>query len=326
MKKKVLALLKDNKNEYLSGVKMSELLNVSRTAIWKNINKLRNEGYLIESVSSKGYRLKERNDVFSKEELNLMIENYVLIDEGFYFDTINSTNDYLKKIASDFNHKNMMAVSHNQSKGKGRLGRSFESKNGLFMSYLIRPNLLPTQVSLFTQIAAAAIIKTFKVLTDLEVQIKWPNDIMIGQKKICGILTELNAELNQVNYLVLGIGVNLNQEKFSEELINKATSYKIETNKEMSIKVFLEPFLNFFTTYSEKFLNHGDISEVIEICRNYSMLIGRKVYVINQNKKRMVEVLDLTKSGQLLVINENGEKETIFYGEVSIRGIDQAYI
>lgn len=325
MKKEVLRFLKENQGEYFSGEKISEALGVSRTAIWKKIKKLKEEGYNIESISSKGYKLIESEDVLNNEEILLLTDEYNWIDKVYYFDTIDSTNDELKRRA--FEEKgNLVAISKEQTKGRGRLGRTWESKDGIYMSYLIRPEILPENASLFTQIGAAAMISTFKVLSDVDVKVKWPNDIVINGKKICGILTELNAELNKVNYIILGIGVNLNQEKFNEELENIATSLFIETSKKQSYKKFVEVFLKEFDILLKEFVDNNNIEISLKICRDESAVIGKEINIINGENIRQVKAIDLNEKGQLVILNENNEKEEIFYGEVSIRGIGKEYI
>ncbi len=326
MKKQVLRLLKEKKEGYLSGGAMCKELDVSRTAIWKVINKLREEGYKIESVPSKGYQLIDDEQLRSHEELNILLEPYIHFDQGFFYNTIDSTNNVLKRKAEVWDNKNLVAVSKHQSEGKGRLGRVWESTEGLYMSYLIRPDIMPGEAAIFTQIAAAAVVKTFKELSDLDIKIKWPNDIVVNGKKICGILTELNAELNKIHYLVVGIGINLNQEVFNEDLQDIATSYKIETGKNLSIKDFLEPFMNIFHGLLRVFIEEGSFENAIHVCREYSAIIGKKVNLINGKNRRRVTVIDLTKDGQLLVLNEKKEEEKVFFGEVSIRGIDKDYI
>ena len=326
MKKDVLRLLKENSEGYLSGGEMSRLLDVSRTAIWKVINKLREEGYKIESVSSKGYRLIADDQLHSDDEVSILLEPYKYFDEGFFYESIDSTNDVLKRKAKERCTKNLVAISKEQTMGKGRLGRVWESKQGLYMSYLIRPDIMPMAASIFTQIAAAAVVKTFKEISDLDIRIRWPNDIVVNGKKICGILTELNAELNKVHYLIVGIGINLNQEVFNESLQDIATSYKIETGKNLKIKDYLEPFLKNFHSLVSTFMEKRDYKEAIQICREYSAVIGRKVNILNGDNKRTVEVLDLTEDGQLLVLNENKIEEKVFFGEISIRGIGKDYI
>ncbi|MDM8533486.1 biotin--[acetyl-CoA-carboxylase] ligase [Clostridiaceae bacterium HSG29] len=326
MEKEILKLLKANKDIYLSGAKISIQLNVSRTAVWKVIKKLREKGYNIESVSSKGYRLVENEHRINDSELALIIEKYDFIDKSFYYDEIDSTNDILKRESNNYSFKNLLAVSSKQTKGKGRLGRVWESNDGLYMSYLLRPDISPIDAPLFTQIGAAAIIETFNEISDIDVKIKWPNDIVINGKKICGILTELNAELSKINYLVLGIGVNLNQIGFNDELSSIATSYKIETGKDLNLRDFLEVFLKKFDILLKEFINEKNIEKTLNICRKKSIIIGKEVNIINANNIRKVEVIDINEKGQLLVLNEKGEEEAIFYGEVSIRGIDKLYI
>lgn len=326
MKRKVLKILKENKQGYISGGEMCKELNVSRTSIWKVINKLRDEGYQIESVPSKGYQLIDDQQLRSNEELNIMLEPYTYFDEGYFYESIDSTNDVLKRKSKDCYNKNLVAISKHQSKGKGRLGRTWVSNEGLYMSYLIRPNITPMEAALFTQIAAAAIVQTFNAISDLDIKIKWPNDIVVNGKKICGILTELNAELNKVHYLVIGIGINLNQEVFNENLQDIATSYKIETGKKLKIIDFLEPFLEKFHLLIKEFLEDKSYKSAINICREYSAIIGEKVNIINGENRRVCKVIDLTEDGQLLVLNEKNKEEIVFFGEISIRGIDKNYI
>lgn len=328
MKKEVLKLLKDHQQTYFSGAKISEKLGVSRTAIWKVINKLKKEGYTIESVSSKGYRLIEDKEIVNQEEIDLIIDENNLFSKGIYLETVGSTNDYLKKVSVEYADENIMVISDEQVKGKGRLGRHWASKagEGLYMSYLLRTHLRPEKMAIMTQIVAASIVKTFEALSDVSVGIKWPNDIIVNHKKICGILTELDAELNRVHYIILGIGVNLHQKEFPEELEKKATSYYLETGKRLSRKAFIEEFLTVFTRYYTLFVEKGDLQEVLRVCTEYSVLMEKKVRLIQGNKAREVFVKGLNDQGQLVVKNEKNEEEVIFFGEISIRGIDNEYI
>ncbi|MGM0379744.1 MAG: biotin--[acetyl-CoA-carboxylase] ligase [Bacillota bacterium] len=326
MKKKVLRFLKDNTDRYYSGTKISEKLGVSRTAVWKIINKLRKSGYKIDSVSSKGYKLVSGYKDLNEEELSLIIEKYDFLDKSFYYKSIDSTNDFLKRKSDEFQNKNLLCISDIQKKGKGRLGRNWQSENGLYMSYLLRPVINPLDATLFTQIGAAAVVKTFNKLTDLEVKIKWPNDIVVNHKKICGILTEMDAELNQLNYLILGIGINLNNKKFSGELKEKATSYYLEKGKNLNKKTFLETFLKYLNNLLKDYLENGNINASLEICKKYSNVISKKVRLVNKNSERIVKVIDINEKGQLVVLNKKDEKEIIFTGEISIRGLNKKYI
>lgn len=326
MKKKILKFLKNNTDKYYSGTKISKKLGVSRTAVWKIINKLRKSGYKIDSVSSKGYKLVSGYKGLNEEELSLIVEKYDFLDYSFYHKSIDSTNDFLKRKSEEFKNENLICISDIQIKGKGRLGRNWQSENGLYMSYLLRPNINPLYATLFTQIGAAAVVKTFDKLTDLEVKIKWPNDIVVNHKKICGILTEMDAELNQLNYLILGIGINLNNKEFNDELKDKATSYYLETGNNLSKKVFLETFLNYLDVLLNDYLKKDNINTSLKVCKDYSNVISKKVRLINKNSKRIVKVLDINEKGQLVVLNENDEKEVIFTGEISIRGLNQKYI
>jgi BirA family biotin operon repressor/biotin-[acetyl-CoA-carboxylase] ligase len=236
MKDEILRLLKNNKDEFLSGEKIGEKLGVSRAAIWKYINVLKEEGYGIESVPKQGYRIVSVPDVLTYEEIKEYLSTKFVGRNICYFDTISSTNMEAKRIALK-NPEGTVVISEEQAKGKGRLDRNWVSppKKGIWMSMILKPETEPTKVAKITLLGAAGVNKA---LEDMGIysKIKWPNDIVIDGKKVCGILTEMSCELNMINYVIMGIGINVNmdREDFSENLINKATSLKIEQNKEIN--------------------------------------------------------------------------------------------
>src|SRR6056297_1102966 len=208
MKNKILKILKENK-DYISGEKISNILNVSRTAVWKNINNLKEKGYKIDSISRKGYKLISSPDILTYEEITPYLKTENIGKKILYFDTINSTNKKAKGIA-ETSPDGTVVISKEQTAGRGRLGRNWSSPKGssLLISILLKPEIDPSKVSNITLVGAVALVKT---LEDFEVKglIKWQNDIIINDKKIVAILTELSAKTIQVNYLVMGIGVNL---------------------------------------------------------------------------------------------------------------------
>lgn len=325
VKAEIMKLLRAQQGEYVSGEEISKQLKVSRTAVWKNINLLRNEGYEILSVTNKGYRLisdvKELNEV----ELKYALKDYKLIEEALFFDTIDSTNQKAKSIGSQLDFCQSLIVSDEQTSGKGRLGRQWESEKGtgIWMSLLLKPNFTPDLASRITLMAAAAMSDAIESETGLETSIKWPNDIVVGGKKVCGILTELNAELNHINYLVLGIGVNVNTKNFDDEIKDKATSLSLESNNKWINRLnIIKLFVEKFEIYYNQFVNENDFRPVIEYNRRKSITLNKEVEIISGNVKKIAFALDIDMNGNLIVKNSNGSNEAIYYGEVSVRGVN----
>ena len=218
VKTEVLRMLKET-DDYLSGQEICERLNVSRTAVWKVIKQLETEGYEIEAVRNRGYRLRFLGDILSQAELESSIDSGWAGKNILYFDETDSTNTEIKKAAEKDAPHGTLAVADYQSMGKGRRGRSWAAPHGvgIWMSLLLRPELPPTCASMLTLVAALAVADGIREVCDLEAKIKWPNDIVVNGKKVCGILTEMSTELECINYIVTGIGINVANHEFPEE-------------------------------------------------------------------------------------------------------------
>ncbi len=216
-----------------------------------------------------------------------------------------------------------VVISEEQTNGKGRLGRNFISPNGkgIWMSIIMKPRIDPMKVSLLTQIAAAAVNKA---LCDMNIEslIKWPNDIIINNKKVCGILTEMSCELTMVNFVVMGIGINVNvdADDFDEEVSKVATSLKLETGMKVDRKVLVAGILNNLEVLYKDYIDKDDIKKTISICREKSILVGREIMVIKRGVAINAEALELKEDGSLVVQYEDGKHEALISGEVSIRG------
>lgn len=324
MKDEILRLLKDNKEGFISGENISNELGVSRTAIWKVINTIKEEGYLIESVSRKGYRLLNTPDLLTENEiLDNLITKYIGRNI-IHFDTIDSTNNKAKELASLGEVEGTTIISEEQTMGRGRLGRTWISPKykGIWMSIILRPNISPQDASKITQIGAAAVLKAIRDL-ELEAFIKWPNDIVLNKKKVCGILTEMSAEIDKINYLVVGIGINVNidEYEFPKELINMATSLKSVSQKKIDRKNLVSNILNNFEKLYDELICKNSIDDTIQICKDYSVLLGKEVKIIKNNEEIIAKAIDVNKDGNLVVKYESGETDNIISGEVSIRGL-----
>lgn len=231
MKYAILQLMKEAAPGFVSGGELGKRFHVSRTAVWKYIEELRQEGYSIEAVPRNGYRLLSSKDRLNAYEIANDLNTSVAGNEVVYLDTVDSTNNYARKMADEGCVDGFTVIAGQQTAGKGRLGRSWASPNGsgIYVSIVLRPPLAPSETQIFTLAAAAALVNAIRETTGLKAGIKWPNDVVIDGRKLCGILTEMNSEADRVNYIILGIGINYSQEAedFPEELRNRAISLKI---------------------------------------------------------------------------------------------------
>ena len=208
VKEKIIEKLIKDLGNYVSGERLSEELGVTRTAIWKNINTLREEGYIIHSLPRKGYILKDTPDILSQIEIQNGLDTKILGKEILHYDSISSTNDLVKELALKNGKEGLVIISEEQIKGRGRRKLAISKGKGIWMSILLRPDIPPKEGPKFTLLSAVAVTKAIKEATGIEGKIKWPN--IVNNKKVCGILTEMNAEMDLINYIIIGIGINVN--------------------------------------------------------------------------------------------------------------------
>ncbi|MFW5988530.1 MAG: biotin--[acetyl-CoA-carboxylase] ligase [bacterium] len=329
---KLLKILKENKNEFISGEEMSSTLNVSRTTVWKHIKKLRKQGFLINSVTNKGYSLQEEPDTLIAEEIKIGLDTEEIGSDILIFDSLDSSNNKAKELARKDNYPSgTVIVAEEQTEGKGRLGRSWFSpaETGLFISIILRPQLAPTKAPFLTIVASLAVVdainktlSNIKSTDDNDLEIKWPNDILLNKKKISGILSEMSADMDNINYAVVGIGINVNQEIFPEEIKKIATSLKIEYGQEINRKSFLEKILKSF----EKFyllLIAGQDNLLLELWKDNLKIIDKEVIIINNKEKIKGRVINISERGELILEDEKGEIYTFWAGDVSLREEEQ---
>lgn len=269
-------------------------------------------------------------DILNYDELKDYLNTEFIGRNIIHFDELNSTNTYAKSIASDLDKEGQVVITEKQLSGRGRLGRQWVSQNnkGIWMSIILKPQINIADISKITQVAAAAInlgLSSHSVKTE----IKWPNDIILNNKKICGILVEMNSEKNistdiseavKINYVVVGIGINVNNdiEDFPEELRETATSIKIETNKEFKRNILVAEVLNNF----EKLyiaLKNNNFSKSLDICRKNSYVIGKEINLIKNQEVKEATALNINDEGELVVMYKDGEVDNIISGEISVR-------
>lgn len=322
MKKRILDKLKQQ-NTYISGEELSNILGVSRTAVWKHINELRKEGYAIESSSKKGYKLTASPDILDEKEL-IIAKDQQIGRKLIHFDEIDSTNNYAKKIGNEGYPHGTVITAEKQTLGRGRVGREWKSYNnhGLWFSIILKPDMEPEGAQVVTLAAAVAVVEGISEHLGIVCGIKWPNDIIIGNAKLGGILTELSAEPGHINYVVVGIGINVNQEAadFDEEIKNKAQSLRIITGEPISrVKLLGSILKHFEIIYS--LLRDGSTGEIIEKCNKYSVTVGKAVRVVFKNVEYIGMAQAIASDGKLIVKCNDGVEREISAGEVQVRGL-----
>lgn len=322
MKAEILAWLRES-DKFVSGQELCNRFGVSRTAVWKVINQLKKEGYRIEAVQNKGYHMVSSPDLLSKYELESRLNTEWLGKEIVYKDVTASTNADVRRMAEDGAKEGLLVVADGQTLGKGRRGRTWESPKGtnLYFSMLLKPDFSPDKASMITLVAAYSVAKVIRKNTGLDAKIKWPNDIVVDKKKVCGILTEMNMERDYIHHIVVGVGINVNEEEFPEEIIDMATSLKNEKGSILSRANLLSDILSQMEKDYAMFLQAGDLKPFVD---EYNQMLV--------NKGALVKVLDpkgefsgiaggINEEGMLIVFKENGQIEKVYAGEVSVRGM-----
>ena len=322
MEEKIINILKSSK-DYVSGEYLSEKLNVSRTSIWKHIKKLKSKGYEIEGISNKGYKLILSPDKLTEVELMPLIKTKKIGRTIYHFDNIDSTNIKAKELAKNNAPDGSIVIAEEQTLGSGRFNRKWSSpKGGIWFTLVLRPSVPPSEAPKITQIAGAAVYKTLESM-NIPSTIKWPNDILIDGKKVCGILAEMKCDMDAVHYLVLGIGINANLDTsdLDDSIKDTATSLKIEYNKSFSKKNILADFLLNFEILYDDFLNKLDLSKTVDICRNHSNIWGKKAKLISYNTEEIVTCISLSDTGNLIVMDGQGIEKTVLSGEISFKSL-----
>ena len=324
----ILTLLR-NSEDYVSGQQLCDRFEVTRTAVWKVINQLKDEGYQIESVSGRGYRLVEGPaDMLSESEIASRLQTQWAGRKLYYFDSTGSTNTDAKRLGEEGNPHGTLVVADIQTAGKGRRGRSWQTLSGTALSFtlLLRPDFAPDKASMITLVMALSVAEAVEEITGAEAGIKWPNDIVMNRKKICGMLTEMTMtpEMDEIQYVVVGAGINVNNadpEEFQEEVRPAATSLRIETGRQYSRVQLLVKVLQRFEENYAIFLETLDLSDLRERYQSHLLNRGAQVNVLDPAGEYTGTAEGIDLQGELIVVRENGEKTPVYAGEVSVRGL-----
>lgn len=318
----VLQALKERPGEWVSGESLSEILQVSRTTVWKQVKTLIDEGYAVDSSPKKGYRITSPVDLLSPEEVipGLATKNFGRGDY-FYYREIDSTNNRARTLASEGYPEGTVVVAEMQTAGRGRRGRSWYSPahQGIYVSVILRPVLPLKEISRVTLLTAVAVAETLEAELQLAPRIKWPNDILINNRKIAGILSEAVTDTDGIEYIVVGIGININNppRDFPDDFRTEATSALAEYDRLGSRGQVLQGLLlKLESRYHE--LLAGNFDPILARVKSLSMVIGQDVRMDKVNGFIIGQAVDIDTNGFLLVRDREGTLHTIMSGEISI--------
>ncbi len=334
MKYRMVEYLKDAMPGYVSGGEAARRFGVSRTAVWKYIEELRQEGYDIEASPRKGYRLLSSENRLNAYEIKQELNTSVVGREVYYFDTVDSTNNIARRLAAEGCIDGTAVIAGQQTEGKGRLGRQWisPSDKGIYLSVVLRPPLAPAETQILTLAAAVAVSAAIRTVTGLKAGIKWPNDLVLNGKKLCGILVEMNSEADRVNYLVIGIGINYSHERedFPEELRDRTTSLKTAAGEESDNDIRKAPDFSKLDIVRAVLRQLDGIvqlvltdnnKKILEMWRDSSVTLGREVSFRLKDVNYSGTAVEITEDGKLSVACSDGIVRELISGEVSVRGI-----
>jgi BirA family biotin operon repressor/biotin-[acetyl-CoA-carboxylase] ligase len=315
---RILELFKRHKDSFLSGEEISRQLGISRQALWKHIEKLRHIGYEIEAVPHLGYRVLHAPDKMLAPEIQWELKTKTIGVRIHSYESVGSTNDIAYDLATHGAREGTVVIANEQTKGKGRLGRKWvsPSEGGIYISCILRPDILPSGIPEITLVAAVGTVRALREVTGLDVLIKWPNDMLISGKKAGGILTELKAEMDKIDFVILGIGINVNTPV--KALPQGGTSLKEECKKDISRIDVVKALLQALEGEYARFKKDG-FSSVRREFKEYSCTLGKYVSITTSGKRKFHgQALDIDDHGALVIRLDNGLQETFVSGDVTL--------
>lgn len=317
---KILNVLRNNTASHVSGEELCKIADISRAAIWKHVEQLREEGYEIEATPHLGYKLISVPDRLIPAEIKWKLKTKFLGKNVISYVKVDSTNDVAYGLAENGIREGTVVLAEEQAKGKGRHGRRWVSpaKGGIYMSCVLRPEIAPNEIAKITLVAAVSMAKTVRQLTGLTAMIKWPNDILVNNKKVCGILMEMKAEQDTVKFIILGIGLNVNIP--GRHLPKGATSLKDELRHSAArdslsrievVKKMLENLEEYYFL-----LKKAGFKPIIDEWKEMSAMVGSRIKVVLQNRTFEGQAHDIDDDGALIVRLESGVMERVSSGDI----------
>lgn len=315
-KTEILSLLIEG--NYLSGAKLAEQLGVSRTAVWKNIQQLKEDGYNITAVTNKGYKLIEPSSRINESLLAGAVEKSALLDQLIYKKTIDSTQNHAFRILDQYDG-NIVIVSGQQTDGRGRFKREWLSpdETGLYMSLLLRPNISNQNMIVFNLFISLAISEAIQESTGLKSGIKWPNDIFINDKKVCGFLTEVISADNIVETIVCGIGININPSAETDTLGTATTITGELKDTEFDVNHFIDVLFKKIEYYYDKFLTES-FSAIKDKWLEQAIIFNRELTITTVKEKLRGKALDITDEGYLVILDGDHNIHKVISADIEI--------
>ncbi len=313
----ILNVFRSNPDDYISGQDLSRSIGISRAAIWKHIEKLREDGYEIEASPHLGYRLISVPDRLISSEIRWGLKTKILGREAISYEKAGSTNDIAYSLAERGLKEGTIVLAEEQTKGRGRLGRQWASPpgGGIYMSCILRPRLIPNEVSKITLAASVSVCKAIGQISGVSAAIRWPNDILINNRKVCGILTEMKAEQDTVNFVIVGIGVNVNTRLRS--IPKGASSIREESKKIISriglTRAILEELEENYLVLKDK-----GFAPIVEKWKALASMLGSRVKIALHTREFEGQAIDVDVDGSLIVRLDNGFLERVSSGDVII--------
>jgi BirA family biotin operon repressor/biotin-[acetyl-CoA-carboxylase] ligase len=321
MTDRLLAYFMDNKDQYISGEQLSREFGCSRTAIWKQINVLRLNGYSFDAIPRRGYRLIGEPSRFSVHSLLAHVKTEILGRSIRLFDEVDSTQNVAHKLVREGAQEGTIVIAEAQTAGRGRMGRKWHSPKGkgIWMSLVLKPEIPLPLLSQLTLLIAVALCRSVRRVTGLEAGIKWPNDLLVDGRKISGILLESSAEDERLHYVIAGIGIsaNLEEKDFPPELRNAATSLLIETGREIEREVLIGDFLGQLEEFYRLYTQQG-FTPIRLLWEALSVSLHRPIRVNTERGVVEGSAVALDETGALIVELEDGKRMTLYSGEVHL--------
>lgn len=315
----LLTLLAENATIVVSGARIAREIGVSRSTVWRWVNRLRELGVRVKGEQHTGYFLEKVPDILTPDMLRQRLKGSLFGKRIHHFFKVDSTN----RVALDLGHagepEGTVVLAEEQTAGRGRAGHSWHSERatGIYATLLLRPQLAPVQAPLLTMMAGLSAHSAIRAQTGLHLDLKWPNDLVFRGKKLGGILTEMHAEPTQIRFVIVGIGLNVNQEKFPTDLSAIATSLRVETGKQQSRLELLVRLLREFETDYNRFLSEGGASVITRFCGLSSFAQGMRVRVTNGNDSFTGVTAGVSPEGSLFVQRDGGPIVTVIAGDVT---------
>jgi BirA family transcriptional regulator, biotin operon repressor / biotin---[acetyl-CoA-carboxylase] ligase len=321
LRKDLLDAFTNAGGSYLSGQRIAELLGCSRTAVWKHIEELRKEGFELEAVRRKGYRIVKTPEKITADELRLGLKTVFIGKNVHYEESVESTQKIAHRLAHEDAPEGTVIIAEEQLSGRGRMDRKWHSPKytGIWMSIILRPNIPLPKAPQLTLLTAAAIVQGIEDITGVQPEIKWPNDILINGKKVTGILTELVAEADRINSVIIGIGMNVNQTKedFPVELQEIATSLLLEKGGKVSRADLIKSiFMNLEKLYL-LYLEEG-FFPIKLLWESYAISIGRKITARTLTHTIVGKAQGITDDGVLIIEDELGKTHHVYSADIEL--------